>query len=93
MYIILLLLLLSIGAGHLLRKVRFVQKVEHGSRYTIFALLFVFGISIGSNKALLENIMQLGGRAVVIALLGVAGSLVAACLFQRIWKEGKGGAE
>ena len=93
MYIILLLLLLSIGAGHLLRKVRFVQKVEHGSRYTIFALLFVFGVSMGSNKALLENIMQLGGRAVVIALLGVAGSLVAARLFQRIWKEGKGGAE
>lgn len=71
----------------MLRKVSFVQKVEHTSRYTILLLLFTFGMSIGSNKELLNNIMQLGWRAVVIALLGVAGSLVAASLFQQVWKE------
>lgn len=77
-----------------MRKVRFVQKVEHGSRYTILLLLFVFGVSIGSNEALLGNIAQLGWRAVVIALLGVAGSLVAARLFQRLWKKTvEGGAK
>ena len=94
MYIILSLLLLSIGVGHLLRKVRLAQKVEHGSRYTLFALLFVFGVSIGSDDSLLSNIAQLGWRAVVIALLGIAGSLVAARLFLHIWKNmEKGGAE
>lgn len=95
MYIILSLLLLSIGVGHLLRKVRFVRKVEHGSRYTILILLFVFGVSIGSNRTLLGNIAHLGWYAVIIALLGVAGSIVAARLFLYIWKEkaGKGGGE
>lgn len=93
MFTILFLLLLSIGAGYLLRHIRFVQKVEQSSRYTILSLLFVFGISIGSDKTLLTNIAQLGWRAVIIALLGIVGSMLAALLFQHVVERKKGGTK
>lgn len=94
MFLILSLLLLGMGAGYALRHVRGVQRVEQSTRFTIWLLLFTFGVSIGSNRALIADIMQLGWRAVVISLLGVAGSVVAAGVFQRVWKNsgGKGGA-
>ena len=53
-------------------------------------MLFIFGMSIGANKSLLADIGQFGVQAVILAVCGVAGSLVASyfayCLFAK--KEG-----
>ena len=86
MFIILSLLLLGMGAGYALRGMRGVHRVEQSTRFTIMLLLFAFGVSIGSNRALVADIAQLGWRAV--------GSTVAAGVFQRVWKNSgkKGGA-
>ena len=94
MFIILSLLLLGMGAGYALRGMRGVHRVEQSTRFTIMLLLFAFGVSIGSNRALVADIAQLGWRAMVIALLGAVGSTVAAGVFQRVWKNSgkKGGA-
>ena len=84
MFIILSLLLLGMGAGYALRGMRGVHRVEQSTRFTIMLLLFAFGVSIGSNRALVADIAQLGWRAVVIALLGGVGSTVAAGGRQRV---------
>ena len=78
----------------MLRHVRGVQRVEQSTRCTIMLLLLVFGVSIGSNHELVADIARLGWRAVVIASLGMAGSMLVAGVFQRVWKNGgrKGGA-
>ena len=83
MVIILSLLLLGLGAGYALRGMRGVHRVEQSTRFTIMLLLFAFGVSIGSNRALVADIAQLGWRATV-----------AAGVFQRVWKNSgkKGGA-
>ncbi|MCD8318222.1 MAG: lysine exporter LysO family protein [Paraprevotella sp.] len=81
MFRILLLLLLGMGAGVLMRKIPSVRKVEQTTRYTILAMLFVFGTSIGANHSLLSRIAYFGWQAFVIAILGVIGSFGAAYLF------------
>ncbi|MBP8757896.1 MAG: LysO family transporter [Prevotella sp.] len=90
MFRILFLLFLGIGIGYLMRNLRGVRHVEKTTRLTIFALLFVFGITIGSNHSLLNNIAYFGWQAVVIAVFGIVGSFGASYLFNRVLtKKGK----
>lgn len=90
MFRILFLLFLGIGIGYLMRNWRGVRHVEKTTRLTIFALLFIFGITIGSNHSLLNNIAYCGWQAVVIAVFGIVGSFGASYLFNRVLtKKGK----
>ncbi len=52
----------------------------------------MFGLSIGSNESILSNIHKDGLKAGAIALLGVAGSVVATSLCARFINR-KGGAK
>ena len=72
MFRIVLLLFAGIGAGYLLRNWSFVAKLERGVSLTVWALLFVFGVTIGSNRELIANFGRFGWQAAVIACLGVA---------------------
>lgn len=71
-----LVMLCGIFAGYLLRKVKavpaFVSKV---SIYLIFLLLFVMGLSVGSNPQVIQNFGKLGVTGIAIALVSVAGSV------------------
>ena len=73
MFRIVLLLFAGIGAGYLLRNWSFVARLERGVSLTVWALLFVFGVTIGSNRELIVNFGRFGWQAAVIACLGVAG--------------------
>ena len=73
MFKILFLLLLGVGIGYVLRNIRGIHRVDQTAHYTILLLLFVFGVTIGSNHDLINNI--------VIAVLGMLGSFGAGCLF------------
>ena len=92
MFRIVLLLFAGIGAGYLLRNWSFVARLERGVSLTVWALLFVFGVTIGSNRELIVNFGRFGWQAAVIACLGVAGSFTAVfvvrCYFFR-----KGGSD
>ena len=57
---------------------------------TVCVLLFVFGVSIGSDRNLVDNFYNFGWQAAVIACLGVLGSIVAARVAQRLFFK-KGG--
>ena len=60
MFIILGLLGLGISVGYLCRHIPAFKGLEHSISYTIFAMLFIFGITIGANQSLLNNIGELG---------------------------------
>lgn len=68
----------GIAIGYLLRKVEFLQKIGRPISYTILLLLFLLGISVGANEAIINNLTTLGGQAFLIALAGTGGSVSAA---------------
>ena len=68
----------GIAIGYLLRKVEFLQKIGRPISYTILLLLFLLGISVGANEAIINNLTTLGGQAFLIALAGTTGSVLAA---------------
>ena len=78
MFKVLILLITSAGVGYMLRHKSGLRKaLSRTTPITIFILLFMFGLSIGSNKSILANIHKDGVKAGAIALLGVAGSIAA----------------
>ena len=78
MFKVLILLIVSAGAGYMLRRNSGLRKaLSRTTPVTIFILLFIFGLSIGSNESILSNIHKDGVKAGAIALLGVAGSVAA----------------
>ena len=90
MFRIVLLLFAGIGAGYLLRNWSFVARLEWGVSLTVWALLFVFGVTIGSNRELIVNFGRFGWQ--VIACLGVAGSFAAVFVVRRYFFR-KGGSD
>lgn len=68
----------GIAVGYLLRKVELLQKIGKPISYTILLLLFLLGISVGANDAIVNNLTTLGGQAFLIALAGTTGSVLAA---------------
>ncbi|WP_347396447.1 LysO family transporter [Parabacteroides leei] len=68
----------GIAIGYLLRKVEFLQKIGRPISYTILLLLFLLGISVGANEAIINNLTTLGGQAFLIALAGTGGGVLAA---------------
>lgn len=76
--IILLILLISVFIGIMLRKYRVVRHLGKTATLTVWLLIFVFGISLGSNQEIVSDFGRLGATAVFVALMGVAGSVIAA---------------
>ena len=70
--IMLILLLLVISCCMVLRH------LERTATWTVWTLIFVFGISLGSNKSVVADFAHFGFAAVVMAFAGVAGSVLAA---------------
>ena len=89
MFTIISITFTGIGIGYLLRDLRFLQKVEKSISLTIFLLLFVLGLSIGSNSLIINNIGKFGWQAIVLATLSILGSLLASFLvFHLFFKKG-----
>ncbi len=89
MFSIIGMMFTGIGVGYLFREVNFLQKVDRTTSLTIFVLLFVLGISIGSNRLIVDNLGRFGWQAAVLASLSVLGSLLAsAAVYHFFFKKG-----
>lgn len=78
------LIVAGIPAGWLLRRNKRARAlVGRTLTWAVWALLFMLGLSLGSDSALLEQISRLGVRAAVISSLSVGGCLVCARLLSR----------
>lgn len=83
-------MLVGVLIGHFLRNGKRVEKIEKSTSITIFVLLFVLGLSVGSNNVIIDNLGRFGWQAAVIAMLGMGGSIIAArIVFQLFFKKGE----
>ena len=87
MFTVIGIMFAGIAVGYLLRRVTLLQQIGHPISYTILLLLFLLGTVVGANREIVDNLTSLGGQALLIAVAGTLGSLVAAwvvyrCFFQ-----------
>jgi uncharacterized membrane protein YbjE (DUF340 family) len=86
MLIILVLLVLGILLGRLLRNksesLKLIDRITTGS---IYLLLFLLGIAIGSNKEIVSNLSNLGLTALLITAFSLAGSIFLSFIVYRIF--------
>lgn len=90
MFSIISILLAGIVIGHLLRDRKFLSHIEKSTSLTVFILLFVLGLSVGSNRLIVENLGRFGWQAAVLATLSLAGSIVAARIVYQLFFYQKG---
>lgn len=90
MFIAILLMVVGIVVGRLLRKgIRI--SLSPVIMLVISLLLFVLGLELGFNENLVSQFTKLGVSAIVIALLSVLGSCIAAWFFYRMTVERRKG--
>lgn len=73
-------MILGIIIGYGLRRISFLRKVEVSISYTVFLLLFVLGVTIGSN-----NLFSFGWQAALLALSATVGSILASWLVLKLF--------
>lgn len=80
---IIALLIAGIFLGRLLRPVKILRHLDKSTTLTVWILIFVFGLTLGANPSISEDIGRFGLKAAAIALSGVAGSVAAVWLYSR----------
>lgn len=78
MLLILLLLVVSVCVGSLLRKCRGLRHLGQTATWTVWLLIFVFGINLGSNDVIGNDFARFGLTAMILSLAGIVGSALAA---------------
>lgn len=76
--LVLFLLIVSICIGIMLRRFRVLRHIERTATWTAWILIFVFGISLGANDEIVNDFARFGFTALIVAMAGVVGSVLAA---------------
>jgi len=76
--LVLFLLIVSICIGIMLRRFRVLRNIERTATWTVWMLILVFGISLGSNDEIVNDFARFGLIALIVAMAGVFGSVLAA---------------
>ena len=84
MFTVLSILFCAIIAGAILLRMGFKLQMERALDITVFILIALFGLSIGQDDNLLHNASSIGWAALLIASLGMAGSVLFSWLYQRL---------
>lgn len=93
MFKIIAIMFLGIAIGYLMRNVRGVKAVGTTTMITIVVLLFVMCAEIGGNKIVMQNLVGLGGEALIIAVAATLGSVVAARIIYKAFFKWEGDDE
>ena len=83
MFTILFITFSGVVLGYLVRKADWVRSLSKGITYTIWLLLFFFGLQVGGNEQLVSNLDSLGLKALIISVAGVLGSSLVAWALSR----------
>ncbi len=74
----------GICIGYLLRNRRkLFFHIGRLNMWIIYLLLFAMGLSVGGNDAVMDNLGGLGLRAIIIAMAGIAGSVLLSWLLYK----------
>lgn len=91
MFIVIAVVAAGIAAGYLFRKARWTQYLGKPVIYSVALLLFLMGVSVGSNQTLTANLLSLGADAALIAVASTLGSvLVGVVVYRSFFKKEKG---
>lgn len=85
MFSIVATMMTGISLGYLFRHKSILQNTEKTISMTIFLLLFIMGVTIGSNDELIMNLGNFGWQAAVISVSATCGSVLAAWLVMRFF--------
>lgn len=81
MIIVLVLMSLGIIIGWFLHKQkRFIKPISEVTNWAIYLLLFLLGLSVGTNKEILNNFNEIGYQAILITVFAVIGSVLVSWL-------------
>ena len=80
-----LILTLSAGicTGFIFRRSRFLRHTGTAVSAVICLMLFFMGVKIGADENILKNLSGLGLQALLFAIAGIAGSVLAAALLYK----------
>jgi len=85
-----LCILIGIPLGFIFRNnTRVVSAVNRLTMWSIYALLFMLGVTTGSNKAIVTQLGTIGVQAACISVLCVLGSACAVFLLDTLFLKGK----
>ncbi len=85
MFTIISIMAAGIAVGYALRRLSFLQRVNKSIPPTIWLLLLTLGVSVGSNPLILSNLGRFGWQAALLAVAGLAGSMLAAQAVYRLF--------
>lgn len=86
MFIVLTLMTVGIALGYLLQKrIQIIKFVDPSINIAIYALLFLLGVSVGTNQTIVSNLDTLGVKALLLMAGGVIGSVVLAYFVYKIF--------
>lgn len=85
MFTIIGILLAGFVAGYLLRRYPVARITGRSIPLTVFVMLFLFGLSLGADPQLVRRFSTFGRQALLMAALGVTGSIAFTWLVSRIW--------
>ncbi|MGM9735446.1 MAG: LysO family transporter [Candidatus Cryptobacteroides sp.] len=78
MFSVIAIMFAGVLLGWLLKGKDFLKHIPTGTMVTIVLLLFVMGVEIGSNRTIVDNILNLGTEALLISMAATLGSILAA---------------
>lgn len=77
MFKIIILILIGIAIGKIFDNKNLIVKTSNRLiPFTVWILLFIFGISIGNNKDIIDNIAIFGIQAISLSLFSILGSVI-----------------
>lgn len=75
--------------GYRFRNHEITQKTEKTISLTIIAMLFILGLSVGSNDAIISNLYDYGSQAFILAVFGLGGSILfSGVVYKMFFKNG-----
>ncbi len=83
----------GITLGYLFRNISLLQKTEKTISLTVITLLFVLGISVGSNPVIINNLGKFGWQAAIIAISATCGSILASWVVLKCFFKQEGGEQ
>lgn len=92
MFVIISIVILGIVAGRALRRSVVLKRMDAVMSWTVSLMLFMLGLSVGSNPLIISNIGSFGGQALLICCAGIVGSVLFVVLFGRLFFR-KGGRQ
>jgi len=84
-----ILVIMSAGIilGFILRKKKYIIMLfDKLTNLSIYLLLFLLGLSIGSNEIIIKQFGQIGINAILLALAGISGSVILSYFVYKFFK-------